>query len=302
MKYILVSLLMICQLMVAQEQAVVTKPKNLTSEIFANGATWQQLSKGHAGCEGTQWIVEDGVPTLFYAAHHDLLAYKWTVKGGLVTWRDDNPEGTSFRPDGKGGYIVVEQMTRRLVRWGKDAKVSEVLADNFEGKKLNRPNDARIRSDQTVWFTDPAFMFNKRKQDKRELKGQYVFRYDLKNKKLTAVIKDTKTPNGIAFSPDERTLFIGDKGTIYQWTVSESGEVADKSVFFEKVPGLDGLTFDPKGRLWACGKDSIFIISKAGKKIGEIKTPGKPTSIDFSKEANMVAITTRDAAYVVKLK
>ena len=296
---ILLSLTVLCLSLTGQ---VKTSPELLAGEIFAADAQWTKLSSGHAGCEGAQWIMEDGVPTLYYAAHHEFLAYKWTVKTGLKVWRNDSPEATSFRPDGKGGYYVVEQNTRRLVRWDKNAQVSEVLAASYEGKRLNRPNDVRLKSDQTLWFTDPAFLFKKRPQDKKELKGQYVFRYDLKSKKMTAVVKGLKNPNGIAFSPDEKFLYVGDSGTIYRWSLSQSGELEDKQVFAKSQKGLDGLTFDPQGRLWACLLGSIKIFTQQGKVVGEIKTPAKPTSIDFSIEAKMVCITMRDSAYIVKLK
>lgn len=295
----LISLTVLCLSLTAE---VKTTPESLAGEIFAKDAVWQKLSSGHAGCEGAQWIVEEGIPTLYYAAHHDFLAYKWTQKDGLKVWRNDSPEATSFRPDGKGGYYVVEQNTRRLVRWNKDAQVSEVLADNFEEKKLNRPNDVRLKSDQTLWFTDPAFLFNKRPQDKKELKGQFVFRYDLKTKKLEIAAKGFRNPNGITFSPDEKFLYVGDSGTIYRWSVSQSGELENKTVFAKGLKGLDGLTFDKDGRLWACLLNTIQIFTEDRKVTGSIKTPAKPTSIDFSEEAKMVCITCRDSAYVIKLK
>ena len=279
-----------------------TKPASLKNGIFVKGAKWQQLSSEHAGCEGAQWIMEDGVPTLFYAAHHQFIAYKWTKKGGLITWRHDSPEATSFRPDGKGGYYVVEQNSRRLVRWNKDAKVSEVLAEKYEGKQLSRPNDARVKSDGTVWFTDPPFLFKKRPHEVKELQQDHVFKYDPSIKKLTSVINILKYPNGIVFSPDEKYLFIGASGTLYRWDVSQSGELSNKKVLAEKVRGLDGLSFGPHGRLWACSLKSIILFDVDGKRLGEIMTPNKPTSIDFSSEAKLAAITVRDSAYVVKLK
>ena len=300
-KFISVFFILIISLS-AQDKDVKTLPESLKSEIFAADAKWVKLSSGHAGSEGAQWIVENGVPTLYYAAHHDQLAYKWTEKGGLKVWRSDSPEATSFRPDGKGGYFVVEQTTRRLTRWNKEAQVTEVLADKYEGKRLNRPNDCRVKSDQTIWFTDPAYLFKQRPQDKKELPGQFVFRYDLKTKKLSIAAKGFRNPNGIVFSPDEKHLYVGDSGTIYRWKLSQSGDLEEKTVFAKGLKGLDGLSIDPQGRLWVCLKDSVQIMNEKGKVLGAVKTPGKPTSTDFSSEAKMVCITLRDAAYVIKLK
>ena len=299
MNKIVLSLTVLCLSLTAE---VKTEPENLAGDLFADKVKWIKLSSGHAGCEGAQWIVENGVSTLYYAAHHDQLAYKWTQKGGLKIWRSDSPEATSFRPDGKGGYFVVEQTSRQLTRWNKDAQLVEVLADNFEGKKLNRPNDCRVRSDQTIWFTDPAFLFKQRPEEKKELDAQYVFRYDLKTKKLSIAAKGFKNPNGIAFSPDEKFLYVGDSGIIYRWEVSQSGTLENKSIFAKGLKGLDGLSFDPQGRLWICLKDSVLLMSQQGEVIGSVKTPGKPTSTDFSAETKMVCITLRDSAYLLKLK
>jgi hypothetical protein len=77
---------------------------------------WIELGGSYKGAEGTQWIVENDEPTLIYAAHHDFLVFKWSRRRGFTKWRDDSPEATSFRPDGKGGYYVVEQTTRRVTR------------------------------------------------------------------------------------------------------------------------------------------------------------------------------------------
>ncbi len=293
------SLTVLCLSLTAQ---VKTVPEKLSGEIFAADAKWIKLSSDHAGCEGAQWIVENGVPTLYYAAHHDQLVYKWTEKTGLKIWRSDSPEATSFRPDGKGGYIVVEQTTRQLSRSNKNAQLVEVLADKYDGKRLNRPNDCRIKSDQTIWFTDPAYLFKKRPEDKKELPGQYVFRYDIKTKKLSIAAKGFKNPNGIAFSPDEKFLYVGDSGTIYRWNLSQSGELEERSVFAKGLKGLDGISFGPQGRLWICLKDSVQIVTQDGKTVGAVKTPGKPTSTDFSTEAKMLCITLRDSAYLLKLK
>jgi hypothetical protein len=83
------------------------------SGLFAEGANWQLIGGGYAGCEGAQWLGD----TLHFAAHHDHFAFQWSAATGLKSWRKDSPEATSFRPDGAGGFYVVEQTTRQLTRW-----------------------------------------------------------------------------------------------------------------------------------------------------------------------------------------
>jgi gluconolactonase len=241
--------------------------------IFSSEARWRPISSGHAGCEGAQWIGD----TLYYAAHHDGFAFKWSIATGLVVWRKDSPEATSFRPDGSGGFYVVEQTTRQLTRWDAKGERVEVLADAFEGKKLNRPNDCVVKSDGTVWFTDPDWLFNQRPHEKKELAGQFVFRFDPAENRLNKAAEAFDKPNGIAFSPSETHLFITDSGTphVFRLVVNEDGTLSHREVFASFAErGLDGLAFDPKGRLWCCTKDGIRILDASGKLLGLLQREG----------------------------
>ena len=268
--------------------------------LFPPHASWRVISSGHAGCEGAHWIGD----TLHYAAHHDGFAFKWSETSGLVVWRKDSPEATSFRPDGAGGFYVVEQTTRQLTRWNAQGERVEVLADTFEGKKLNRPNDVILKSDGTLWITDPDWLFNKRPNDKKELPGQFVFRFDPKTRTLTKAAEGFDKPNGIAFSPDEKHLFITDTGTkhVFRFPVNADGTLGPREVFATFTEkGLDGLALSPQSLLWVCTKDGIRITTLDGKALGLLKTPGKPTSIAFGPEGRL-AVTMKDACYVTKLQ
>lgn len=265
--------------------------------VFPPGTTWRAVSSGHAGCEGAQWVGD----TLHYAAHHDGFAFRWSTSTGLVVWRKDSPEATSFRPDGAGGFYVVEQKTRLLTRWNAKGERVEVLADRFAGERLNRPNDVVVKSDGTLWLTDPDFLFSKRPDDQKELPGQFVFRLDPKTKTLTKAAEGFEKPNGIAFSPDEKHLFISDSGTpnVFRFPVNADGTLGPRELFATFAEkGLDGLTFDPHGRLWCCSRAGIRICGQDGAPIGLIKTPGKPTSIAFGPEGHL-AVTMTDGCFVV---
>ena len=298
----ILTLLLICSL--AHAEPVVSEPPAYTQSTFAENAQWQKIVDGYAGCEGAQWIEENGAPTLLYAAQHDFFAFKWSEKSGLVTWRDDSPEATSFRPDGSGGFYVVEQQNRRVTRWNEKAEPIEILAETFEGKKLNRPNDALLAPDCSLWFTDPDFLFSKRKDEKKEQPGQFVYRLDLKTKQLTAPIRDLNKPNGIAISPDGKFLYVSDSASpnLYRWPMS--GGLPEKRETFAtfKEKGLDGLTFDPAGNLWCATNSGIRIIDATGKQIALLKTPNKPTSIAFSKDRKYLCVTTQTACYITTLK
>jgi gluconolactonase len=267
--------------------------------LFAEGSKWRLIGGGYSGCEGAQWIGE----TLHYAAHHDGFAFKWSEASGLVAWRKDSPEATSFRPDGSGGFYVVEQTTRQLTRWNEKGERVEVLADAFAGKKLNRPNDVVVKTDGTLWITDPDWLFEKRPQDKKELPGQFVFRFDPKTKTLTKAAEGFDKPNGIAFSPDEKHLFLTDSGTehVFRFPVKADGTLGEREVFANFAEkGLDGLAFDPAGHLWVCTRSGIRIVSQDGKVLGLLQTPSKPTSIAFGPE-DRLCVTTRDGCFVTRI-
>lgn len=267
---------------------------------------WTKLGGTYAGAEGAQWIEEDGEPTFVYAAHHDFLALKWSASKGLVKWRTDSPEATSFRPDGKGGYYVVEQTTRRVTRWDEDAKMIEVLATRYQGKRLNRPNDLRVHSDGALWFTDPAFMYGPKFPGQvRELDDESVYRLDPATKALSVVATLGK-PNGIAFSPDEKWLYLTDSRESHILRFPVDGKTLDEpEVFVDlKFKGLDGLAFDPAGNLWCGTRQGAYVFSPQAQLLGTVTFADRVSSFAFKKLDNgqvYLGLTTRTAAYVAKL-
>ncbi|TWT71436.1 Gluconolactonase precursor [Crateriforma conspicua] len=272
---------------------------------FTPNAQWKQLSNGHAGCEGSQWEIRNGEFALMYAAHHDRLAFRWTESKGLEAWRNDSPEATSFRPDGSGGYYVVEQTTRQLTRWNSKGQQVAILADRYQGKRLNRPNDCVVHSDGSVWFTDPDWLFNQRPGDTKELAGQFVFRFDPRDNSLRKMVDGLDKPNGIAFSPDERWLFVTDSATknLYRWKINNKNKLDRREVFATFADtGNDGIAFDRFGRLWCCTKAGLAILNESGQTKTVVKTPGKPTSVAFAPApSRSIAVTTRDACYITEL-
>lgn len=280
-----------------------TLPITTTGENFFASTHWTQAGGGYAGCEGSQWITEEGEPILLFAAQHDQLALRWSRSSGLQTWRDDSPAATSFRPDGNGGYYVVEQATRQVTRWNEGAEVSEVLADRYEGKRLNRPNDLIVKSDGSLWFTDPDFGFQADSEDQKELDHQHVFRLDPATGNLESVLADLEKPNGIAFSPDESSLFLTDARSpeILHFTLGEKGELQGRKIF-ATLPegGLDGISFDPAGRLWVTSKNGVTVFAPDATILSRFPVPSKATSIAFH-PSGLVCVTGREAVYIAEL-
>ena len=273
---------------------------------------WLRLGGGYSGCEGVQWLKpEEGREAeLIFAAHHDRLLFRWSESGGLRLWKEGTPETSSIRP-AKEGMVALEQTTRRLVRMTSNNNEVEVLAEQFEGKRLNRPNDLRIRPGKgTVWFTDPNYLFRQRPLETQELPGQWVFRYDPSvegEEALTAPIRDLAIPNGIAFNGSGTRLFVGDSraGKVMGYDIAKNGQiVGEPEVVASFSKGIDGISHAPDGRLWVATRTGVSIITQQGQTVGFLPMPGPCTSTDFVADGDFhwVALSTREAAHVVKMR
>lgn len=282
-------------------------PPSALQALFPRDSVWTSLGSGYAGCEGAQWIKGDQGPTLLFAAHHDFLVFSWNEKSGLQVWKKDSPEATAFRPDGSGGFYVVEQSHRNVTHWDRSGQRTAVLAERFEGKRLNRPNDLIVHRDGTLWFTDPDYLFRQRPTDLKELDGQYLYRLDPRSGELRAVVKDLKLPNGLAFSPDYEMLYFNDASgdSIFRARLTPDGTLSPRETFARiSVKGLDGLAFDPEGNLWCAAMDGVHVFDRSGRELGVLTFPFKPTSIAFFSSHGAiprVCVTTREAAFVTSL-
>jgi gluconolactonase len=196
--------------------------------------------------------------------------------------------------DKSGRLVICEHGNHRIERLEASGDYT-VVVDKFEGKRLNSPNDLVYKSDGALYFTDPPYGLPKGDDDpKKELKFNGVFRLG-PDGKLTAVIKDLTRPNGIAFSPDEKFLYIAnsdEKRKVWmRYEVQPDGTVANGKVFFdataEKADGLpDGMKVDVNGNLYCAGPGGIWVLSPEGKHIGTIKPPETPANCQWGKGAD----------------
>jgi gluconolactonase len=223
------------------------------------------------------------------------------------------PPGSFIGPNGmiagKDGFVLLCQHTnRRIVRVDKDLKQT-VLLDKFEGRKFNSPNDLVYKSDGALYFTDPPYGLLKQDEDPaKELKFNGVFRYA--NGKLTAIIKDLTRPNGIAFSPDEKALYISnsdDKKKVWmRYDVNTDGTVSNGKVFAdvtaETEAGLpDGMKVDSLGNVYGAGPGGVWVFSPDGKHIGTIKPGETPANLAWAEDGKTMYITATTSVYRIKL-
>jgi gluconolactonase len=205
--------------------------------------------------------------------------------------------------DRQDRLITCEGVARRVTRTEKDGSIT-VLADKFDGKRFNSPNDVVVKSDNTIWFSDPDYAL----RDKpRELDGLYVFRLDLKRNKLTPVVNDCDKPNGLCFSPDEKRLYVADSGLkthlIRVYDVLKNGTLTNSRVFCVIDHGVpDGIRCDAKGRVFSSAGDGVQIFSPSGELIGKILVPESPANLAFGgKSHKTLFICARSSLYSIQL-
>jgi gluconolactonase len=221
--------------------------------------------------------------------------------GGFV-----GPNGMTADKD--GAVLICQHGNRRIARIDKDGKVT-TLVDTFEGKKLNSPNDLVHRSDGSIYFTDPPYGLPKQDDDPaKELKFNGVYR--LAGGKLQLLVNDMTRPNGIALSPDEKTLYVANsdpnRKLWMRYDVAADGSVSNGKVFAdvtaEKEDGLpDGLKVDSQGNVYATGPGGVWIFAPDGKHLGTIKPTEVPANCGWGDDGKALYMTARTGLYRIKL-
>ena len=266
-------------------------------KLFPKEAKVEQIAKDLKFTEGPVWM--PGGFLVFSDIPANELK-RWDAKGGLKTFRAPSHNANGNTLDGFGRLITAEHDARRVSRTEVTGAVT-TLADTFEGKKLNSPNDVVVKSDGTIWFTDPDYGLAGRA---KEQSGNFVFRLNPNNNQLTAVVRDFDKPNGLCFSPDESKLYVADSGAprhIRVFRVTKNGEVGAGSVFAKiDKGGPDGIRCDDDGRVWSSSGDGAQIFSPDGKLIARILLPQAAANLGFGgKGGRTLYLTARTGVYAV---
>ena len=252
-------------------------------QLLPDGAQIEKLAGGFGFLEGPVWTNQDGGYLMFSdIPRHELK--RWSEKDGVSTFRAPSTNNGNTR-DAEGRLLTAEHDGRKVSRTAHDGKV-EVLAERYQGKRLNSPNDLVVKRDGTIWFTDPPYGLPNRTEGK-ELDKNYVFRLDPRSGDLKPVVDDFDLPNGLAFSADEKLLYIADSGKphhIRAFDVRDDGSIANGRVFCTLEVGIpDGFRCDTDGRVWTSAGDGVHVFAPDGSLIGKIITPDAPGRFDPSK-------------------
>ncbi len=254
----------------------------------------ERLYSGTRWGEGPVWFGDGRF--LLWSDIPNNRVLKWEEETGAVSiFRKPSNNANGHTRDRQGRLIACEHLGRRVVRFEYDGSIT-VLADRYEGKRLNSPNDVVCKSDGSIWFTDPPFgtyAFYEGEKVTPELPHTNVYRIDGQSGAVTLVADDIDHPNGLAFSPDEKILYIiesrSEPRNILAFDVGADGKtLANRRVFVKCEPGEtpDGFRLDVDGNLW-CGWgmtaefDGVRVYNSAGAPIGHIHLPERCANLCF---------------------
>lgn len=284
--------------------------------LVAKGALIEKIASGFGFVEGPIWFPDGRL--WFSDIPHNLIR-QWTPDGQVAeavsqsgyegqtqskeSWRGSN--GLAF---GKDGDIVICQHGNRRIAVRSKNGVMTTLVDRYQGRRLNSPNDLVYKSDGALYFTDPPYGLAKGDEDPlKELSFNGVFRYA--GGRLTLLTQELTRPNGIAFSPDEKTLYVANsdakRKVIYRFPVAEDGTLGPASPLVdltaEVADGLpDGLKVDAQGNVWATGPGGVWVISPEGKVLGQVQPKEVPANLTFGDDGKTLYLTARTGLYRLK--
>jgi gluconolactonase len=265
----------------------------------------ERLASGFVFTEGPLWH-PDGF--YYFVDVRASRFYRLRPGGAAEKLRENTGEGNGTTFDPQGRLVICEGGNRRLTRWPADGKFasSEVLIDRFDGKRLNRPNDVVCKSDGSIWFTDPGLRvpIKEREQDTAAV-------YRVKSDGSVSKIADFEYPNGLAFSPDERTLYVANTRFamyIHAIELDGAGNMVGRRIFAdmssdEKEGVPDGMKVDVEGRVYCTGPGGTWVFAPSGEKLGVIRTPEVPANICFGgPDMRTLFFTARTSIYAMQVK
>lgn len=277
-----------------------TEANTSKSDIVDENTKIEKLFTGLKFTEGPVWNPSSFL--LFSDIPADTL-YKWTTKDKPTIFREKagNPNGNTLDNEGR---LITAQHNRKLTRTEKDGKIT-VLAERYQNKRLNSPNDVVVKSDGSIYFTDPPYGI---KKEEEELGFYGIYRWE-ENGNLTLLNQEMIRPNGIAFSPDEKNLYVSDseKLHILVFDVKPDGTLSKGTVFAE-LPGStdkgvpDGMKVDIKGNIYCTGSGGVWIFSPTGELLDKINVPEKATNVAWgNKDYKTLYITAGNSVYRIPL-
>ena len=268
----------------------------------------KQIATGFDWVEGPVWFGDAGCLLFSDIPNNRIL--RWTPGHGVSTYRAPSNYANGHTRDRQGRLISCEHGTRRVTRTEWDGAIT-VIAERYQGKRLNSPNDVVVSRDGAIWFTDPHYgiMTNYEGFASPQELPCNVYRVD-PDGTMAVVADDFNCPNGLAFSPDEARLYIADTGRMFHPDPQHirvfdvaGARLTGGGVFHKIAPGCaDGIRCDSDGNLWSSAADGVHCINPSGTRIGRILVPELVSNLCFGGRAkHQLFITATSSVYMISL-
>lgn len=276
---------------------ILIQSQSISQSVLDPNAEVEQIVTNIDQPEGPVW--KDGFGLLF-SDIRDNKIYKWTEENGKEIYLDPSDSTNGLTYDLEGRLVAGQMGKRRIVRFEKDGSQTS-LADRYDGKRLNSPNDLVVKSDGSIFFTDPDF--NIPRGQSKELDFNGIYRISPTGK--LQLLETLALPNGICFSPDETKLYVNDSQAhkIYVWDVVDDSTITNKKLFYT-IPTFgyaDGMKVDEQGNIYATCSNAVWVISSEGELIGTIDLPSNASNCAWGEEDNKTLfITAGNSVYKVR--
>jgi gluconolactonase len=278
-------------------------------ERFARVGGDARLERLYGGCrwaEGVTYFAA-GRYLIFSDIPNDRVLRWDETTGAVGVFRQPANYANGHTIDHQGRLVSCEHGARRVTRTEHDGSIT-VIADRFEGKRFNSPNDVVVKSDGSIWFTDPAYGIDSDYEGHRaesEIGGCHVYRVDPLSGEVCVVADDLVRPNGLAFSPDETLLYVADTRALHlrAFAVADGGRLKGGRVFAPSTAGgFDGLRIDDAGRVWAATSDGVHCHHADGTLLGKLHLPEKTANLVFGgPKRNRLFIAATTSVYSIML-
>jgi gluconolactonase len=264
----------------------------------------ERIATGFSFTEGPVW---HPAGYLLFTDIPGNVIYKWRPNGVVSKFRSPSGYANGLTFDRQGRLIACEHSNRRVTRTGQDGSIV-ALADKYEGKKLNSPNDVVVKSDGSIYFTDPPYGLTSEYgilgEEELGFRGLYRSLPDRKTPDL--LVADILAPNGLAFSPDEKVLYVDDSelGIVYAFDVARNGSLTNRRTLANTYSGADGMKVDTKGNLYvATGVFELRVYDSKGKHLGSIAMPETTRNCAFGGAENRTLfVTAGRSVYRIQMK
>lgn len=270
--------------------------QQLPEALISNEAKVERLATGMRFTEGPVWLPEQKL--LVFSDIPNSVLMQWSEAGGLKEFRK-SAQANGNLLDLEGRLLSCQHEARNVIRTEKDGSI-KVLAEFFGEDRFNSPNDIAVKSDGSLWFTDPSYGLKARKA---EVSGKHVYRINPATGQIGVVCKHFDMPNGIVFSPDEMKLYIADTGSLGKILVFDVlGESLADEPAFEIPIRSDGMCVDERGNIYTTSRGGVHVFKGDGTKIGVIPVREHPANVCFGgDDFKTLFITARKSLYAVPM-